>query len=90
MKLWIDDIRPAPEGYIWIKSVNDAKVKIIENENKIKEFGKQCRELDAEGFYEEADHIHMVAANTMISLIDIDHDAGEYCEHGGDYIKLLE
>ena len=24
MKLWIDDARPAPEGYIWIKSVNDA------------------------------------------------------------------
>lgn len=24
MKLWIDDVRPAPEGYIWIKSVNEA------------------------------------------------------------------
>ena len=23
MKLWIDDIRPAPEGYIWVKSVNE-------------------------------------------------------------------
>ena len=22
MKLWIDDIRPAPKGYIWCKSVN--------------------------------------------------------------------
>ena len=22
MKLWIDDIRPAPEGYVWLKSVN--------------------------------------------------------------------
>ena len=22
-KIWIDDIRPAPEGYTWIKSVND-------------------------------------------------------------------
>ena len=22
MKLWIDDIRPAPEGYVWKKSVN--------------------------------------------------------------------
>lgn len=29
IKLWIDDIRPAPEGYIWCKSVNEAK-KIIE------------------------------------------------------------
>lgn len=24
MKLWIDDVRPAPEGYIWVKTVNDA------------------------------------------------------------------
>lgn len=28
MKLWIDDVRPAPEGYVWIKSVIHAKVKI--------------------------------------------------------------
>lgn len=26
MKLWIDDVRPAPEGYdFWCKSVNEAK-----------------------------------------------------------------
>lgn len=25
MKLWIDDVRPAPEGYRWVKSVNAAK-----------------------------------------------------------------
>ena len=24
MRLWIDDVRPAPEGYTWIKSVNEA------------------------------------------------------------------
>lgn len=24
MKLWIDDVRPAPEGYVWCKSVYDA------------------------------------------------------------------
>ena len=24
MKLWIDDVRPTPEGYIWCKSVNEA------------------------------------------------------------------
>lgn len=26
MKLWIDDVRPAPEGYIWCKSVHEAKI----------------------------------------------------------------
>ena len=25
MKVWVDDIRPAPTGYIWIKSVEQAK-----------------------------------------------------------------
>ena len=25
MKIWLDDIRPAPEGYVWCKSVNIAK-----------------------------------------------------------------
>ena len=36
MKLWIDDVRPAPEGYIWCKSVSKAKSVIVkwENENK--------------------------------------------------------
>lgn len=31
MKLWIDDVRPAPEGYIWCRSVNEAKLKIVES-----------------------------------------------------------
>ena len=31
MKLWIDDVRPAPDGYVWCKSVNEAKRKIIED-----------------------------------------------------------
>lgn len=25
MKLWVDDVRPAPVGYLWCKSVNEAK-----------------------------------------------------------------
>ena len=28
MKLWIDDVRPAPEGYVWCRSVNATKVNI--------------------------------------------------------------
>ena len=32
MKLWIDDVRPAPEGYLWCKSVYEAKNKIIDFE----------------------------------------------------------
>lgn len=31
MKLWIDDVCPAPEGYVWCKSVNEAKVYIMQH-----------------------------------------------------------
>lgn len=36
MKLWIDDVRPAPEGSHWCKSVNEAKYWInrVEYENR--------------------------------------------------------
>lgn len=29
MKIWIDDCRPAPPGYYWVKSVKEAKKFII-------------------------------------------------------------
>ena len=29
MKLWIDDVRPAPVGYLWCKSTRDALRKIV-------------------------------------------------------------
>ena len=70
MKLWIDDVRPAPipwfkhGGYYWAKSVNEAKV-IIEEQERF--FPKD-----------------------KLEVIDIDHDAGEYVNKGGDYIKLLD
>ena len=32
MKLWIDDWRPAPQGYIWAKSVKQAKLDILDRE----------------------------------------------------------
>lgn len=78
MKLWIDDVRPAPIGYYRVLSVNDAKL-IIENaEKRYNEYGLTT-------FYEgEVKH------QLPITLIDIDHDAGDYAYDGGDYIKLLD
>ena len=29
MKLWVDDVRPAPEGYLWLDTVNKVKNCII-------------------------------------------------------------
>jgi hypothetical protein len=67
MKLWIDDVRPAPNGYIRAYSVNDAKYQIVMSE----------------------DNFHNVLTGRC-ELIDIDHDAGDYANDGGDYIKLLD
>lgn len=62
MKLWVDDVRPAPEGYIWAKTTDCARIKILVAEHE----------------------------KFNIEVIDIDHDAGEYADCGGDYIKLLD
>ena len=73
MKLWIDDIRPAPEGYIHIKSVDEAKECIV----------------FAEEQYAKRNEVFYDCKPFQIELIDIDHDAGDYAKYGGDYIKLL-
>jgi hypothetical protein len=31
MKIWVDDIRPAPEGFIWCQSTNEALRLIVPN-----------------------------------------------------------
>ena len=36
MHLWVDDVRPAPEGYEWIASVNKAKATILAQEKFVK------------------------------------------------------
>jgi hypothetical protein len=40
VKLWVDDVRPAPEGYVWCHSVWRAIKEIEIKENEIKEFGQ--------------------------------------------------
>lgn len=34
MKLWVDDLRPAPEGWQWARSVNEAKEILLDAENR--------------------------------------------------------
>ena len=63
MKLQVDNVRPAPDGYWIAESVRSAKlaIQIVENSN-----------------------------SDEVELIDIDHDAGDYANDGGDYIRLLD
>lgn len=69
MKLWVDDVRLAPEGYFWCKSVNETKKQIEFCEYFSKNINGKFLNID---------------------IIDIDHDAGDYANDGGDYIKLLD
>lgn len=75
MKLWIDDVRPAPMGFIGVRSVNEAKI-IIEAFKFTYEMSIELQATDTNDF--------------KIELIDIDYDAGDYANDGGDYIKLLD
>ena len=34
MKLWVDDLRPAPEGWQWARSVNESKELLLDAENR--------------------------------------------------------
>ena len=78
MRLWVDDVRPAPEGYIWCHSVYRAIKEIQIFEDKI------------ENALDEYDFPPVELWNATIEVIDIDHDAGDYAQYGGDYIKLLD
>lgn len=79
MKIWVDDIRPAPNNdYIWIKSVNEFK-KIVWFVEKIQE-----------SYYNfDQNKMNEIKDKKIITLIDLDHDAGEFALEGGDYINIL-
>ena len=54
MRLWIDDVRPAPEGYKWCKSVNEAKeaIEVFEAFSKLSPIELIDLDYDS-GDYEE-------------------------------------
>lgn len=70
MKIWVDDVRPAPENYYWCKSVNET-IRFIENTETMFWIMKEKEKW-------------------QIELIDLDHDAGDFAQHGGDYIRILD
>ena len=46
MKLWIDDVRPAPEGYVWAKSVLKAQWYIMNYEATYKATGDKKYKIE--------------------------------------------
>lgn len=76
MKIWVDDVRPAPEGYKWFDTVNKVKNFIMFTED----INHRYRIFTSDSIMPEDE----------IELIDLDHDAGDYAADGGDYIKILD
>ena len=48
MKLWVDDVRPAPKGYVWCNSVNDAIITIKLREARIENILREYTPQQAE------------------------------------------
>lgn len=90
MKIWVDDVRPAPEGYVWCKSVNEAKQKIIGLEKQLQFIETKANEAFKTYDTITSKQIRKLAKGREIELIDVDHDAGDCVEDGGDYIKILD
>lgn len=93
MKLWIDDVRPAPEGYIWCKSVYDAIGCIWTFEKAMFTLKWEYDTADMPIFSKYVMNKSALLEKMdeyRIELIDLDHDAGDYALDGGDYIKLLD
>ena len=97
MKLWIDDVRPAPEGYVWCKSVNSAKRMIgLVADTYVVEFNPghftlAYGEAELKQLENRVEHkVNIVSHTDPLELIDIDHDAGDFACDGGDYIRLLD
>lgn len=92
MKLWVDDVRPAPEGYVWCHSVNAAKTCIEFFEHALElaqyefEHGPEMRNpiTISPKFHEQR------VKDWSIELIDLDYDSGDYEKDGGPYIKLMD
>lgn len=60
MKLWLDDIRPAPEGYKWVKTVNEAKIHCCQHLNPNKELFIEEFDLDHDAGDYEQDYIELL------------------------------
>ena len=92
MKLWVDDVRPAPDEYdCWCKSVNEAKNFILSQERR-RDDALNVAQLNLNQRHDIVGYkgALKIAGRRDIELIDVDHDAGDYAKDGGDYIKLLD
>lgn len=101
LKIWVDDVSPAPNGYHWCKSVGSVKIVIENAEEAINGATETIRSYEdnyesvpsiQKEHYEKYIKPTMTAriADNTIDVIDCDYDLGDYNRFGGDGIRLLD
>ena len=85
MKFWIDDLRPAPEGYVWVKTVESAIYEITRYNRESDWNWEQyiLGHIDRETF-------ERFAKVWVIEIISCDNDLGEHEAEGYKLLDWLE
>ena len=81
VKIWVDDIRPAPEGYIWIKSTNDFIDYMVEHGTKdilVLDFDHDAGEFAKDGgdYIKCLDWLEQVGADNINVRLHSSNPAG--------------
>jgi hypothetical protein len=83
MKLWINEVGPTLEGYIWCKSVNEAKEQIEDIEKEQQYFYNLALEFFHSGKNSAFHKAMSMCKRREIELIVMNRD-------NGDYIRFLD
>ena len=85
MKLWLDDVRPAPEGYNWAKTVREA-ISLIIAYNRESDY---CWTQYIENYWDR-ERLERSLATWTIEEISCDNDLGENEAEGYKLLDWLE
>lgn len=78
MKLWVNNIGPTLEGYIWCKSVNEAKELIEDIEKEQQYFYNLALDFFHSGKNDAFHKLMLMCNRRKIESIDMDRDSGDY------------
>lgn len=91
MKIWLDDIRSAPDGWEWADSVNDAIETIVYAEIHLESTKRLLETAKLLGSSnEQIAKLENWIKRDTIEVISLDHDLGDKACDGGDGIKLMD
>lgn len=80
IKLWLDGCRPAPEGYVWCKSVNEAIALIQASDKSIKRHMQCADKAFRDRDYQLRNINYNIANMVDIEFIDFDYNLNDRAE----------